>query len=103
VIVLDTSVTDALLEAADQGHREARDWDATVDRELATTSLILAEADGVGHERRDEHRDGHDVGDHEQHAGRRQLSRCEDGVANPAERAARDERRAGVRVRVRAP
>lgn len=45
MIVLDTSVIYALLDAADQRHREARDWYAKVDEDLVTTPLVLAEAD----------------------------------------------------------
>jgi uncharacterized protein len=51
VIVLDASVVYALLDAADQRHREARDWYATVDTELATTPLILAEVDDLARSR----------------------------------------------------
>jgi predicted nucleic acid-binding protein len=45
VIVLDTSVIYALLDAADHLHHKARDWYADLDDELVTTPLVLAEAD----------------------------------------------------------
>jgi len=45
VIVLDTSVIYALLDARDQRHREARDWYEGVEAELTTTPLVLAEVD----------------------------------------------------------
>jgi uncharacterized protein len=45
VIVLDTSVIYALLDAGDQRHRVVRDWYAQVDDDLVTTPLVLAEAD----------------------------------------------------------
>jgi predicted nucleic acid-binding protein len=45
VIVLDTSVIYALLDAADHLHDRARDWYAGLDDELVTTPLVLAEAD----------------------------------------------------------
>jgi predicted nucleic acid-binding protein len=45
VIVLDTSVIYALLDAADARHREAVGWYETVDDDLVTTPLVLAEAD----------------------------------------------------------
>jgi len=45
VIVLDTSVIYALLDAADHLHRQARDWYGGLDDELVTTPLVLAEAD----------------------------------------------------------
>ena len=45
MIVLDTSVIYALLDAGDQRHRVARDWYAQLDDDLVTTPLVLAEAD----------------------------------------------------------
>jgi len=45
VIVLDTSVIYALLDAADDLHEQATAWYAGVDDELVTTPLVLAEAD----------------------------------------------------------
>jgi hypothetical protein len=45
VIVLDTSVIYALLDGADQRHRQAVDWYENLDEELVTTPLVLAEAD----------------------------------------------------------
>ena len=45
MIVLDTSVIYALLDAGDQRHRMARDWYALVDEDLVTTPMVLAEAD----------------------------------------------------------
>lgn len=45
MIVLDTSVIYALLDAADDRHREAFEWYAAVDEELVTTPLVLAETD----------------------------------------------------------
>lgn len=45
MIVLDTSVLYALLDAADRRHREAVAWYRHLDDELATTPLVLAEAD----------------------------------------------------------
>jgi predicted nucleic acid-binding protein len=45
VIVLDTSVIYALLDAGDERHASARTWYETVEDELATTPLVLAEAD----------------------------------------------------------
>lgn len=45
MIVLDTSVIYALLDARDQGHPAARAWYETVEEELVTTPLVLAEAD----------------------------------------------------------
>lgn len=45
MIVLDTSVIYALLDAGDQRHRLARDWYARTDEDLVTTPLVLAEAD----------------------------------------------------------
>jgi len=45
VIVLDTSVIYALLDAADSRHREAVAWYERLDAELVTTPLVLAEAD----------------------------------------------------------
>ena len=45
MIVLDTSVIYALIDAADQRHRLAADWYAGVDDELVTTPLVLAEVD----------------------------------------------------------
>lgn len=44
MIVLDTSVIYALLDAADQRHSQAAAWYADVREELVTTPLILAEA-----------------------------------------------------------
>jgi len=45
VIVLDTSVIYALLDRADRRHEETVAWYETVDEDLATTPLVLAEAD----------------------------------------------------------
>jgi uncharacterized protein len=45
MIVLDTSVIYALLDAADSRHREALAWYDALDEELVTTPLVLAEAD----------------------------------------------------------
>jgi uncharacterized protein len=45
VIVLDTSVIYALLDAADARHRQAVSWYSDLTRELVTTPLVLAEAD----------------------------------------------------------
>lgn len=45
MIVLDTSVIYALLDAADERHRQALAWYQTLDEELVTTPLVLAEAD----------------------------------------------------------
>jgi hypothetical protein len=45
VIVIDTSVVYALLDAADERHGPAAAWYATVDEDLATTPLVIAEAD----------------------------------------------------------
>jgi predicted nucleic acid-binding protein len=45
VIVLDTSVIYALLDRADRRHEEAVAWYETVDEDLVTTPLVLAEAD----------------------------------------------------------
>ena len=45
MIVLDTSVIYALLDASDQRHRQAFDWYDSLDDELVTTPLVLAEAD----------------------------------------------------------
>jgi len=45
MIVLDTSVIYALLDAADSRHRQAVAWYEVLDEELVTTPLVLAEAD----------------------------------------------------------
>ncbi len=45
MIVLDTSVIYALLDAMDHLHEQARDWYAEERDELVTTPLVLAEAD----------------------------------------------------------
>jgi uncharacterized protein len=45
LIVLDTTVLCALLDRRDQDHEEASTWYATVDDDLATTPLVLAEVD----------------------------------------------------------
>lgn len=45
MIVLDTSVLYALVDAADRRHREAVDWYRNTTDELVTTPLVLAEAD----------------------------------------------------------
>ena len=45
MIILDSSVLYALLDAADGRHEEAATWYAGVDRDLATTPLVLAEVD----------------------------------------------------------
>lgn len=51
MIVVDTSVIYALLDAADGRHAQAAAWYATVDDELATTPLVIAEADHLAHTR----------------------------------------------------
>ena len=45
MIVLDTSVIYALLDAADSRHRQALAWYDALGEELVTTPLVLAEAD----------------------------------------------------------
>jgi len=45
VIVVDTSVILAYMNSADTHHAAVRDWLATEDDDLATTPLIVAEAD----------------------------------------------------------
>ena len=45
MIVLDTSVIYALLDAADQRHEAAIAWYALLDEDLVTTPLVLAEVD----------------------------------------------------------
>jgi predicted nucleic acid-binding protein len=45
VIILDTSVIYALLDAADSRHRQALEWYDALNEELVTTPLVLAEAD----------------------------------------------------------
>jgi uncharacterized protein len=45
VIVLDTSVIYALLDAGDTRHQQALAWYSGVDGDLVTTPLVLAEAD----------------------------------------------------------
>jgi predicted nucleic acid-binding protein len=45
VIVLDTSVIHALLDRADRRHAESVAWYETADEDLATTPLVIAEAD----------------------------------------------------------
>src|SRR5437870_1103322 len=45
MIVLDTSVIYALLDAADDRHKTAADWYEGVREELVTTPLVLAETD----------------------------------------------------------
>lgn len=45
MIVLDTSVIYALLDAADTRHHQALEWYEALDEELVTTPLVLAEAD----------------------------------------------------------
>jgi predicted nucleic acid-binding protein len=45
VIILDTSVIYALLDAADDRHRQSFEWYNTLDDELVTTPLVLAEVD----------------------------------------------------------
>jgi uncharacterized protein len=45
VIVLDTSVIYALLDRADRRHPESVAWYETVEEDLATTPLVVAEAD----------------------------------------------------------
>lgn len=45
MIILDTSVIYALLDAADSRHRQALGWYEGLDDELVTTPLVLAEAD----------------------------------------------------------
>jgi predicted nucleic acid-binding protein len=45
VIVIDTSAIYALLDRRDQRHVEAAAWYETLDEEVATTPLVLAEAD----------------------------------------------------------
>lgn len=51
MIVLDTSVIYALLDAADGRHRQAVDWYRALDDELITTPLVLAEADHLARTR----------------------------------------------------
>lgn len=51
MIVLDTSVIYALLDGGDRRHQEALAWYERVDDELATTPLILAEADHLASSR----------------------------------------------------
>ena len=45
MIILDTSVIYALLDAADSRHRQALEWCDMLNEELVTTPLVLAEAD----------------------------------------------------------
>lgn len=45
MIVIDTSVIYALLDAADRRHREALAWYRRLDDDLVTTPLVLAEVD----------------------------------------------------------
>lgn len=45
MIVLDTSVVYALLDASDSRHRQALEWYDVLGEELVTTPLVLAEAD----------------------------------------------------------
>ena len=45
MIVLDTSIIYALLDAGDSRHRDALGWYERLDEELVTTPLVLAEAD----------------------------------------------------------
>ena len=45
MIVLDTSVIYALLDASDSRHRKTLTWYDALDEELVTTPLVLAEAD----------------------------------------------------------
>lgn len=45
MIVLDTSFLYALLDRRDRRHSESSDWYRTVDDELATSPLVLAEVD----------------------------------------------------------
>ena len=45
MIILDTSVIYALLDADDSRHRQAVEWYDALDEELVTTPLVLAEAD----------------------------------------------------------
>lgn len=51
MIVLDTSVIYALLDASDRRHGEARDWYGDLDEELVTTPLVLAEVDHLARTR----------------------------------------------------
>jgi len=51
VIVIDTSVIYALLDAADERHVRATAWYETVDEDLATTPLVIAEADHLAQAR----------------------------------------------------
>lgn len=51
MIVIDTSVIYALLDAADGRHAAATTWYATVDDDLVTTPLVIAEADHLAHAR----------------------------------------------------
>lgn len=51
MIVIDTSVIYALLDGADGRHAEAAAWYAAVDDDLATTPLVIAEADHLAHAR----------------------------------------------------
>jgi predicted nucleic acid-binding protein len=45
VIILDTSIIYALLDAGDSRHRDTLGWYERLDEELVTTPLVLAEAD----------------------------------------------------------
>lgn len=51
MIVIDTSVIYALLDSADGRHAQAAAWYATVDDDLATTPLVIAEADHLAQAR----------------------------------------------------
>jgi predicted nucleic acid-binding protein len=44
-VVLDTSIVVALMRARDQDHARVRDWVATVDDDLVTSPLAVAEMD----------------------------------------------------------
>lgn len=51
MIVIDTSVIYALLDGADERHTQASAWYETVDDDLATTPLVVAEADHLAQAR----------------------------------------------------
>ncbi len=51
MIIVDTSVIYALLDAADGRHAQSSAWYATVDDDLATTPLVIAEADHLAQAR----------------------------------------------------
>jgi len=51
MIVVDTSLIYALLDAADARHTQAAAWYETVDDDLATTPLVIAESDHLAQTR----------------------------------------------------